>query len=655
MLPLISYLTRVLRSAVGYAALLVGLCVCISSQALAAIEANNVLVLYNADDGPTGDGFQIASYYEQARPGVRLLGLTGINSILSGTLNENVSAADYLSVIRPQVLSEIGTISDSIDVIVTTKGLPLRIDTAGQPPGSQVPSSDWHRFSSLESELTRIDEISTLDQMGDQALFSFFPSFSPTKVVNPYYNTNVPFVRTGSDPSFEDIRLASRLDGYSVQSVKGVIDRAQNVSITRDSSYVVIDDDPTAGTDQMVDNSGPGPGLLNVVGAVGQANTYENTDNATVTAPGPVLGYVGHGANDGSGGLSSGYIQNELQFSLADGAVYLTHESFNGFSFDPSHVQTQGLVAEWLEIGGTAGFGNVSEPQNGSINVTNEDLFYQSMLPVAGALPGESGLTFIEAAWNATPQLSYVNTVIGDPLMRWTLALPGLQGDTNGDGTVEFNDFYTLQGNWLQAGTLEDGDFTGDGIIDQADFQILQDNWLMSEGLAASSTGEIVVLPVLNAETGTPVLSATIELAANFDRDLDVDFEDGALWAMSFGVDASGDSDADGDTDGADFLMWQQQTAAPYIMTADFNFDLKIDQSDLGIWTSSFGKNFGGDAEGDNDTDGADFLIFQSEYTAPIASPLSGAITVPEPATHVMATILALLLSSARRQGRRVD
>jgi hypothetical protein len=48
-------------------------------------------------------------------------------------------------------------------------------------------------------------------------------------------------------------------------------------------------------------------------------------------------------------------------------------------------------------------------------------------------------------------------------------------------------------------------------------------------------------------------------LAADFDRDGDVDGDDFLDWQASFGVDAGGDADADGDTDGDDFLIWQSE------------------------------------------------------------------------------------------------
>ncbi len=468
------------------------------------LDAPNVLVLYNGDAGPAGDGFQIAAHYAQARPGVHLLPISGIDSILSGSTSEEVSADGYLSVIRPQVLSAINGITDSIDVIVTTKGMPLRIDAGSQPAGST--SFSWKRYSSLESELTRIDSINSLDKMGDQFFFAGFPQFDTSLGSNPYYNSGGPFVRLGSDPINGDIRLASRLDGYSVASVNAAIDRAQKVFVVPQGQYVVADDDPTAGVDQLADGGGPGPGLKNVLTNANQAFVYENNDTATTTAPGPVLGYVSHGTNDGTGGLESGYIQNQLQFDLANGAVFLTHESFNALSFDPAHAQSQGLIAEWLEAGGTAGLGHVQEPYNGHDNVTNEDLLFEMLLPANGALPGESGLTFVEAAWNATRQLSYVNTVVGDPLMKFQAWLPG---DINLDGTVNLFDVAILQDNWQEWGTFAQGDVNGDGIVNLFDVAILQDNWQMQIGSASAPLAGEGVL-VLDPDTGMPVVVGSI-------------------------------------------------------------------------------------------------------------------------------------------------
>jgi len=55
----------------------------------------------------------------------------------------------------------------------------------------------------------------------------------------------------------------------------------------------------------------------------------------------------------------------------------------------------------------------------------------------------------------------------------------------------------------------------------------------------------------------------TVTLAADFDRDEDVDGNDFLTWENSFGFDAAGDTNGNGKTDGADFLTWQRQFEAP--------------------------------------------------------------------------------------------
>ena len=331
-----------------------------STSTEANISESNVLVLYDADAGPTGSGFQIAQHYQQQRPGVHLYGLQGIGDILGGAYQETISAQDYLDVIRPQVLSAIASLSDTVDVIVTTKGLPLVIDAGVKPAGNT--SLRWLRYSSLESELTRVDSIDSVDQMGDQFIFVGFPDLDPTHSSNPYYNENVPFALADTDPNNIIMRLSARLDGFDVPSVKASIDRAQNAFVLPQRHYIVADDDPTAGADQMVDDAtgGPGPGLLEAILPSNYSIVYENTNNAITSAPGPVIGYASHGVADGSGGLASGYIADQLDFKLANGAVFMSHESWNASSFDPSHAQAQGLVGQWLQNGGTAGRGACS-------------------------------------------------------------------------------------------------------------------------------------------------------------------------------------------------------------------------------------------------------------------------------------------------------
>jgi hypothetical protein len=116
------------------------------------------------------------------------------------------------------------------------------------------------------------------------------------------------------------------------------------------------------------------------------------------------------------------------------------------------------LIGGWLRSGGTAGIAHVEEPSGSLYTVTNEDRLFEMMM---------QGYTFVEAAWNATPQLSYVNTIVGDPLMVWKRPL---RGDANLDGEVTVADIIDLSGNFgVLDATWRQGDFNGDGQVTISD------------------------------------------------------------------------------------------------------------------------------------------------------------------------------------------
>jgi hypothetical protein len=106
--------------------------------------------------------------------------------------------------------------------------------------------------------------------------------------------------------------------------------------------------------------------------------------------------------------------------------VFHTWESYNAVSFKEDGALGQGLVAQWIHAGGTAGVGNVWEPTISTNTVTNEDVLFPMLL---------NGYTFAEAAWSSNRQLSWVNTVVGDPLMTFEVF-----GDFNGDRVVNTMD-----------------------------------------------------------------------------------------------------------------------------------------------------------------------------------------------------------------------
>ncbi len=445
-----------------YAAMAV-LCCSVS----AAVDPTSTVVLYNAN---SPDGLEIANYYAQVHPGVRLLGLTDVS------LNEEVTEDHYLDVIRPQVLAGI---DDSIDVIVTTKGLPLRIVNTVANPGTypgwrgagfgfSIPNDWWKPYSSLESELTRIDRIDSSEMMGDQSYLlspSALPFTTFPHAANPYSNHDAAFDRT--DPANEGMRLTARLDAFTVSDVLKSIDRAQQSYLRPGAPLIVVDDDPSAPAakadlmQQLVED---------VLIPAGQNYIYNTDAQDITTAPQDVIGYVSHG----SFAAGTGYIER-LDFELAPGAVFHTWESFNAYSFNEGQNRAgQGLIGEWLAHGGTAALGHVEEPKATVTSVANEDILFDMLL---------KGYTFAEAAWAATTQLSFVNTVVGDPLMTFR---PWIPGDSNLDGEVNIEDLNAVLSHWnsyVQVFDIKYGDMTGDGFVGVSDLTTVLAYW--NDGSAA--------------------------------------------------------------------------------------------------------------------------------------------------------------------------
>jgi uncharacterized protein (TIGR03790 family) len=458
-----------------------------------AIDSSNVLVLYNS---ASPDGLAIANYYAQTHPGVQLLALTGVGT------SENITADDYLNTIRPQVLS---ALTPTTDVIVTTKGLPLRIQVTEPAPTAVWPNppqytdpngvlrsiSSWKPYSSFESELADIDKVSSWQMMGDQ---SYTQSGHFTS--NPYYNSTASFSHSAMGT-----RLTARLDGYTVGQVEGAISRAQNAFIGPNNTpagpfHFLIDNDPSKGYATPMVN------LSNNLLTAGLPMTYDNTSAFVGATTGPVIGYDGHGTNQAS--TPAHYVTGSLNVTLANGAVFNSWESYNAYSFNQGgYGGGQGQVADWLQIGGTAGVGNVEEPTASASTVTNEDKMFKMLL---------NGKTFAEAAWSADRQLSWVNTVVGDPLMTWRVLLAG---DVNMDGLVNQADLEAIGAHWgnsVASGGYgwTSGDLNGDGVVDMLDLALMSSTWGQTSSWLTA--GSATALP----GGSTQLVSISSELSDSF-------------------------------------------------------------------------------------------------------------------------------------------
>ena len=134
--------------------------------------------------------------------------------------------------------------------------------------------------------------------------------------------------------------------------------------------------------------------------------------------------------------------------------------------------------------------------------MTNEDQMFRMLL---------AGKTFAEAAWSATEQLGYVNTVVGDPLMTWKQLLPG---DVNEDGKVNMSDLAILgadMGKTVPAGGAgwAWGDLNNDGVVNYLDLQILMADWGQTSSWATTGVQTAAPPNFSTAQVPEPYLRAT--------------------------------------------------------------------------------------------------------------------------------------------------
>jgi hypothetical protein len=85
---------------------------------------------------------------------------------------------------------------------------------------------------------------------------------------------------------------------------------------------------------------------------------------------------------------------------------------------------------------------------------------------------------------------------------------------------------------------------------------------------------------------------------------------------------------------------------------ADFDEDGDVDQADLATWQNGYGitvatDHHQGDADGDQNVNGKDFLIWQRQFTDNLSN-LSLLTSVPEPSTGILVIGLLSMISGSR-------
>lgn len=343
---------------------------------IAQTNYNDVLVIVNSNSTMSQD---VANYFKAQRsiPNVNIC------SIAMPTTEEidSVTCASIYTTIKNYIVAN--GLTSSINYIVTTQGVPLKVRR------SSSVFSITSNASSFDSELMLLQS-------------SYEPNVGKAGYdSNPYLNSSTAFSRSGT---WWNIRLVTRLAGYSYSDIVGLIDRGAQPY--NSSGTFVFDQDPTKnGTLPVLNNR------MTTARDTLVARGYSallNTTTQYVVNQTNVLGYVSWGSNDANW---SSYTQKaQPHFTWSAKALAETYVSTSGRSFaDSNFVEPttgwQSMVADLIHENGVTGVkGYVWEPYTGAMARVNV-LFDR----------WTSGRNLAESFWSATLPLGWMDVVIGDP------------------------------------------------------------------------------------------------------------------------------------------------------------------------------------------------------------------------------------------------
>jgi hypothetical protein len=98
-----------------------------------------------------------------------------------------------------------------------------------------------------------------------------------------------------------------------------------------------------------------------------------------------------------------------------------------------------------------------------------------------------------------------------------------------------------------------------------------------------------------------------------------------------------------------DYVDRNARLTVTLVLNSDFNGDGAVDSSDLSEWKTGFATSAAGDSNANFDTDGADFLTWQRQF----GSRLAATSPAPEPPARILVMAAALGIASRGRGGLR--
>lgn len=361
-----------------------------SVRAAATPEAKATVVLFNKNDP---DSESLARYYATKReiPPSQVVGLScpaaeeitraDYDTTIAGPLREIFKKRGWWKVGAGRVVT-----ATTVRFLAIMRGVPLKIS-----PDATIPPATF--VQGLPELVAARNDAAVDSELA--ALGIPVPSVAGL-LPNPYFRRFTPILENPIDPG---ILLPARLDGPTVIMVRAMIDDALTAEKTGLWGWAYVDA-------RNITSGGYAEGdtwMKNLVAAMRPAGIPVIFDNLPATIPTgfPVTDaavYYGW-YNDTVNGPFA-----EPGFQFQRGAVAVHIHSFSAASLRNAEAFWCGpLVAH----GVAATMGNVYEPY---LSLTaNLDVFQDRLM---------AGMTFAESAYISQRALSWMGTVIGDPLYR---------------------------------------------------------------------------------------------------------------------------------------------------------------------------------------------------------------------------------------------
>jgi len=280
-------------------------------------------------------------------------------------------------------------LQDQILAIVLTKGVPLKIRGSGGLKGTRA---------SVDSELALLY----------RALVQGPPP-PEGRIANPYFRpgTPVPFSRAGYD-----IYLVTRLDGYTWEDIRELIDRAGRPAT---HGKVILEMKPAfPGSGSATGNAWLTRAAERLRGS--GLEVLVNESPRRIAGETGVIGYAGWGSNDPAhrgerdpgvhwlpGAIASWFVSTSARTFTSPPAGWTTGSWDDPKTFYAGSPQS--LIGDLIAEGVTGVVGYVDEPYLDG--TARPDILFPAY---------RSGFTLAESFYMALPYLSWQSVVIGDPL-----------------------------------------------------------------------------------------------------------------------------------------------------------------------------------------------------------------------------------------------